>query len=109
VGALAVERAGKIYVGLPIWASGYAPKNAARGTGDKFRVLVVNATSGGKVEYTMDFPTKSLGRIALQGFLVPRTDRTHVRKFAASRERGSGARPGDDPAFAVRGRISRHA
>ena len=66
VGTLAVERAGKIYVGLPIWASGYAPKNAARGTADKFRVLVVNATSGGKVEYTMDFPTKSLGRIALQ-------------------------------------------
>jgi hypothetical protein len=66
VGTLAVERTGKIYVGLPIWASGYAPKNASRGTGDKFRVLVVNATSGGKVEYTTDFPTKSLRRIALQ-------------------------------------------
>jgi hypothetical protein len=66
VGTLAVDRAGKIYVGLPIWASGYAPKNAARGTGDKFRVLVVNPAKGGKIEHIMDFPTRSLDRIALQ-------------------------------------------
>ncbi len=65
VGALAIDSAGYVYVGLPIWASGDAPKNPVRGTGDKFRVLAVNVASGGKVERTMDFPSKSLDRLAL--------------------------------------------
>jgi hypothetical protein len=65
VGALAIDSTGYVYVGLPIWASGNAPKNPVRGTGDKFRVLAVNAASGGKVERTMDFPSKSLDRLAL--------------------------------------------
>jgi hypothetical protein len=65
VGTLAIDSAGYVYVGLPIWASGYAPKNPVRGTGDKFRVLAVNVASGGKVERTMDFPSESLDRLAL--------------------------------------------
>ena len=66
VGAVAVDGKGHVYVGLPIWASGYAPKNAVRGQGDKLRVLVVNAAGKGAVERTMDFPTKSLGRVDLR-------------------------------------------
>jgi hypothetical protein len=66
VGTLAVDRAGRVFVGLPIWASGYAPKNPTRGNGDKFRVLVVDAASDGKVERTTDYPAKSLDRLALQ-------------------------------------------
>jgi WD40 repeat protein len=66
VGTLAIDNAGKVYVGLPIWASGYAPKNPARGTGDKFRVLVVDPAANGKVVRTTDFPTKSLNRLDLR-------------------------------------------
>ena len=64
VGTVAIDAAGKVYVGLPIWASGYAPKNPVRGTGDKFRLLVVNGGTG-KVEGNTDFPSKSLDRLAL--------------------------------------------
>jgi hypothetical protein len=54
-----------VYVGLPIWATGYAPKNAARGTGDKLRVVVINAKADFKVDRSMDFATKSLARLAM--------------------------------------------
>jgi hypothetical protein len=63
VGEVAVDIHGRIYVGLPIWASGAAPKSAARGDGDKLRVLVLNAGGKGR---TMDFPTKSLDRLDLR-------------------------------------------
>jgi hypothetical protein len=65
VGTLAIDGTGHVYAGLPIWATGYAPKNAARGTGDKLRVLVINTNADFKVERTMDIPTKSLARLAL--------------------------------------------
>jgi hypothetical protein len=65
VGTLAVDAHSTVYVGLPIWVTGYAPKNAARGNGDKLRVLVVKANAAGKVERTIDFPTKSLSRLSL--------------------------------------------
>ena len=55
-----------VYVGLPVWATGYAPKNSVRGTSDKLRVLVVNAEADGRVERTMDFPTQSLNRLDLR-------------------------------------------
>jgi hypothetical protein len=66
VGEVAVDEQGRIYVGLPIWASGSAPKSAARGQGDKLRVLVVNARRKGEIERTMDFPTRSLDRLDLR-------------------------------------------
>ena len=66
VGEVAVDGKGRVYVGLPIWASGDAPKSAARGQGDKLRVLVLNAGGKGEVERTMDFPTKSLDRLDLR-------------------------------------------
>jgi hypothetical protein len=65
VGTLAVDGAGHVYVGLPIWASGYALKNADRGTGDKLRIVVINTKADFRVGRTMDFPTKSLARVAL--------------------------------------------
>jgi hypothetical protein len=65
VGTLAIDANGRIYVGLPIWASGYAPKNAARGTGDKLRVVVINSNAAFKVDRTLDFPTKSLFRLEM--------------------------------------------
>jgi hypothetical protein len=66
VGEVAVDGDGRVYVGLPIWASGAAPKSAARGVGDKLRVLVLNAGVKGAVERTMDFPTRSLDRLDLR-------------------------------------------
>lgn len=66
VGEVAVDAQGRVYVGLPIWASGAAPKSAARGVGDKLRVLVLNAGVKGAVERTMDFPTRSLDRLDLR-------------------------------------------
>src|ERR1035441_3972825 len=57
---------GMVYVGLPVWTTGYAPKNSVRGTSDKLRVLVVNAEADGRVERTMDFPTQSLNRLDLR-------------------------------------------
>ena len=65
VGTLAVDGAGHVYVGLPIWASGYAPKNADRGRGDKLRVVVIDTKADLRADRTMDFPTKSLARLAL--------------------------------------------
>ena len=66
VGEVALDAQGHVYVGLPIWASGAAPKSAVRGTGDKLRVLVLNARGKGEVERTMDFPTQSLERLDLR-------------------------------------------
>lgn len=66
VGEVAVDGRGHVYVGLPIWASGAAPMSAARGVGDKLRVLVLNARVKGAVERTMDFPTRSLDRLDLR-------------------------------------------
>src|ERR1039458_6931313 len=66
VGEVAVDGHGRVYVGLPIWASGAAPKRAARGGGDKLRVLVLNAGVKGAVERKMDFPTQSLDRLDLR-------------------------------------------
>jgi len=67
VGEVAVDGHGRVYVGLPIWASGAAPKSAVRGAGDKLRVLVLNAgIIKGAVERTMDFPTRSLDRLDLR-------------------------------------------
>ncbi len=66
VGEVAVDEQGHVYVGLPIWASGAAPRSAVRGTGDKLRVLVLNATGKGKVERKLDFPTESLSRLDLR-------------------------------------------
>ncbi len=63
MGTVAGDGNGHVFVALPIWASGAAPKNPLRGQGDKLRLLVVNAA--GKVERTVDFPTTSLGRVAL--------------------------------------------
>lgn len=64
VGEVAIDAQNRVYVGLPIWASGYAPKNAVRGTGDKLRVIELNAD--GKVDGQFDFPTKSLKRLDLR-------------------------------------------
>lgn len=66
VGDVAIDAQDRVYVALPIWASGYAPKNAARGTGDKLRVLTLNADSKGGLESNFDFPTKSLNRVDLR-------------------------------------------
>src|SRR5260370_41700513 len=63
VGNLAVERGGQVYVGLPIWASGYAPKNAARGTGHNVRLFGVNGTSAGQDDDTIAFPEEARGRV----------------------------------------------
>lgn len=65
VGTLAIDGAGRIFAGLPIWASGYAPKNVARGAGDKFRVVVIDSKADFRHEGTMDFPTKSLKRLSM--------------------------------------------
>jgi hypothetical protein len=71
VGDVVVDGHDRVYVGLPIWTTGYAPKSTLRGTGDKLRVLVVNASAGAKlegipVERIMDFPTRSLDRLDLR-------------------------------------------
>lgn len=65
VGTLAVDGAGHVYVGLPIWTTGYAPKNVARGTGDKLRIVMINTKADFRVGRTMDFPTTSLARLAM--------------------------------------------
>ena len=71
IGDVAIDGEGRVYIGLPIWTTGYAPKvdastSAARGVGDKLRVLVFNGKGKGEVESKMDFPTKSLDRIDLR-------------------------------------------
>jgi hypothetical protein len=66
VGEVAVDGQGRVYVGLPIWASGAAPKSAARGEGDKLRVLVLSAGGNGEPVRTVDFPTRSLDRLDLR-------------------------------------------
>jgi hypothetical protein len=63
VGLLAVDRAERIYVGLPIWAADFAPKNPLRGTGDKLRLVAVDSSA--KVAWSADFPTRSLYRLGL--------------------------------------------
>ena len=63
VGLLAVDRGNRIYVGLPIWAADFAPKNPLRGTGNKLRLVAVDSSA--KVAWSTDFPTKSLYRIDL--------------------------------------------
>jgi hypothetical protein len=71
IGDVAIDGEGRVYVGLPIWTTGYAPKadastSAARGTGDKLRVLVFNGTGKGELESKLDFPSKSLDRLDLR-------------------------------------------
>ena len=63
MGTVAADGNGYVFVALPIWASGAAPKNPLRGQGDKLRLLVVNGA--GEVERTIDFPATSLDRVAL--------------------------------------------
>jgi hypothetical protein len=67
-------------------------------------MLAVSAASGLPAEIVLGFVDAEVNRLlrsryAARGFLVPRTDRVHLGEFAASFERGAGARPGDDPAF----------
>ncbi len=64
VGEVVAEDGGRVLVGLPIWASGVAPRSPVRGEGDKLRVVVVDAAKGA-VEATWDFPTQSLWRLSL--------------------------------------------
>ncbi|MGO8790884.1 MAG: hypothetical protein ACLQVL_26365 [Terriglobia bacterium] len=89
VGEVVVDGQGRVYVGLPIWASGAAPKSAARGVGDKLRVLVLKAGVKGQVERTMDFPTRSLDRLdmrlALDGTLLLVADDKLMRVGADGR------------------------
>ncbi len=65
LGTVAADGNGHVFVALPIWASGAAPKNPLRGQGDKLRLLVVNGAGKGDVQRTIDFPTTSLDRVAL--------------------------------------------
>ena len=69
IGEVAIDGEGRVYVGLPIWTTGYAPKvdagtSAARGVGDKLRVLVFDGK--GELASKMDFPSKSLDRLDLR-------------------------------------------
>jgi hypothetical protein len=69
IGDVAIDGEGRVYVGLPIWTTGYAPKvdagtSAARGVGDKLRVLVFKGK--GELESKIDFPSKSLDRLDLR-------------------------------------------
>jgi|GEM_PF-4914908 len=57
---------GRVYVGLAIWASGGAPVNTFRGTGDKLRLLVLNAKDNGRLVQKIDFPARSLDRLDLR-------------------------------------------
>jgi hypothetical protein len=66
VGKVAIDSQERIYVGLPLWTSGAAPKNALRGAGDKLRVLVLTTADTAKVQQTVDFPTRSLDRLDLR-------------------------------------------
>ena len=63
---VAIGRQGRVYVGLAIWASGDAPVNAIRGTGDKLRLLVLNAEDNGRLVQKIDFPARSLDRLDLR-------------------------------------------
>jgi hypothetical protein len=65
IGTVAADGNGHVFVALPIWASGAAAKNPLRGEGDKLRLLVVNGAGKGEVQRTVDFPTRSLDRVAL--------------------------------------------
>ena len=65
MGTVAADGNGHVLVALPIWASGAAPNNPLRGQGDKLRLLVVNSAGEGEVQRTIDFPTTSLDRVAL--------------------------------------------
>jgi len=65
VGEVVLDGQGHVYVGLPIWASGDAPKSAARVHGDELEVLVLNAGNG-ELQRTLHFPTKSLDRLDLR-------------------------------------------
>jgi hypothetical protein len=66
VGEVAIDSQERIYVGLPLWTSGAAPKNALRGTGDKLRVLVLATADISAAPHTLDFPTQSLDRLDLR-------------------------------------------
>jgi hypothetical protein len=66
VGEVVIDSQERIYVGLPIWTSGAAPKNALRGQGDKLRVLVLTTATTSAVPHTLDFPTRSLDRLDLR-------------------------------------------
>ncbi len=65
VGKVVIDSQEHIYVGLPIWTSGAAPKNALRGKGDKLRVLVLTTADPSAPPHTFDFPTQSLDRLDL--------------------------------------------
>jgi hypothetical protein len=65
VGLLAVGGDDRIYVGLPIWAQDFAPKNSLRGTGNKLRLVAIDNSANGKVAWSADFPTQSLYRLDL--------------------------------------------
>ena len=62
-GFVAIDLAGRIYAGLPLWTSPPAHVNQTRGTGDKLRVLL--AGTGGKVERITDYPANSLLRLKM--------------------------------------------
>ena len=73
VGEVVVNGKGQVFVGLPIWATGAAPKSALRGSGNKLRVVVVEASNPGNANGTakgnakqFDWPTDSLGRLDLR-------------------------------------------
>lgn len=63
---VAIGEQGRVYVGLAIWASGDAPVNAIRGTGDKLRLLALNAEDNGRLVQKIDFPARSLDRLDLR-------------------------------------------
>jgi hypothetical protein len=66
MGEVVIDGQERIYVGLPIWTSGAAPKNALRGAGDKLRVLVLTTADTSAAPHTVDFPTQSLYRLDLR-------------------------------------------
>jgi hypothetical protein len=72
VGEVVVDNSGRVFVGLPIWASGAAPRSEVRGEGDKLRIVVVDASKAA-AEAKWDFPTQSLARLDLRlaGDAVP--------------------------------------
>ena len=77
-------------------------------------MLAVSAASGLPAETVLEFVDAEVNRLLdldtrREVSFVPRTDWAHIGEFAASPERSSGARLGDEPSFAGRGRISRHA
>jgi hypothetical protein len=66
VGDVVIDSQERLYVGLPIWTSGAAPKNALRGQGDKLRMLVLTTADITAAPHTVDFPTQSLDRLDLR-------------------------------------------